>query len=172
MSEIIWNDRWQLSEPADIASNDDGSFTIKDPVGPVFLPDEYVAFMRKSEGAALRDKDAWFLGNFREGVVHFEMQWLGTMRNLRLGTRRYYQDDPAESSLPETYAFIGSAEPGSSDVIMNVAKNDPDYGKIYVWTPAKDPWMVGDNTRGTGWVADSFVDFMNNLAPKEALSAQ
>ncbi|GAA6176448.1 SMI1/KNR4 family protein [Sulfitobacter pacificus] len=169
MSELVWRENWQLNDPAELNLNMDGSFTIKDPVGDIFLPDDYIAFMRRSEGAALRDRGSCFLGQFHDGVIIFEIEWLGSLRNLRLSTRRNYYDDEAEDLLPRFLAFIGYAEPGPSDVLINVSKGDPDYGKVYVWTPAKDPWMTGDNTRGLGWVADSFADFMNNLAPKEAL---
>jgi hypothetical protein len=167
MSELIYRPQWQLNQPAQLELNSDGSFPIGEPVGNVFLPPDYVSFMRHSEGAALRDKGSWFLGRFNEGVMLFEIEWLGRLRNLMLATRSYRRHE----RLPAFYVFIGYAEPGpgGSDVVMNVQPGDPDYGKVFVWIKANDPWMTGDNTRGLGFVANSFNDFMNNLAPKERL---
>jgi hypothetical protein len=77
--------------------------------------------------------------------------------------------DPADRCLPPIFVSIGYAEPGPMDVVMNVEQGDPDFGKVYVWFPSHDPWMTGTNTRELGFVANSFADFMNNLARREAL---
>jgi hypothetical protein len=170
MTEIIWRPEWQLDPPADITFNADGSVPFGEPIGDLHLPPDYLGFMQRSEGAALRDRGSWFLARFHDGTLMCEIEWLGDMRNLRLGTRSYYRDpEMAQNYLPPTYVNIGFAEPGPMDVVMNVAVGGPDYGKVYVWFPSRDPWMTGSNTRGLGYVAGSFADFMNGLAPKENL---
>jgi hypothetical protein len=168
----MWRPEWQLDQPANIELNEDGTVTFKGPIGRILLPDQYLAFLRHSDGAALRDKGSWFLGRFHDGVVLFEIEWLGGLDTAMHGTWAFYETtDPALHKLPLTYVSIGYAEPGSggSDVVMNVQPGDPDYGKVFVWIKANDPWMTGDNTRGLGFVANGFNDFMNNLAPKERL---
>ncbi|MBT0957823.1 SMI1/KNR4 family protein [Alphaproteobacteria bacterium KMM 3653] len=170
MSELKWRPEWQRKEPASIPFNADGSVTFKGPVGDVVLPKEYSDFLQISEGAALRDRGSWFAGRFDEGVALFEIEWLGTLRNAMMQTWGYYEVPEQEQHLlPPTYVFIGYAEPGPSDVVINVAQGDPDYGKVFVWTPVREPWMTGQNTRGLGLVADSFNDFMNGLAAKDEL---
>jgi hypothetical protein len=167
MTDIIWRKEWQLNPPADLPFNPDGTVAFGEPVGNLRLPADYIGFMSISEGAALRDKGSWFLGRFSDGLALFEIEWLGGVRNLILTTNSYRR----HGRVSPNHVFIGYAEPGpdGSDVVLNAAVGDPDYGKVFVWIRANDPWMTGDNTRGLGFVANSFNDFMNNLAPKEAL---
>ncbi len=170
MTKIIWRKEWQLYPPGVIPFNADGSVPFGDPLGGLFLPADYLGFMQRSEGAALRDRGSWFLARFQDGTLPCEIEWLGDMRNLRLGTISCYRDpDMAQHCLPPTYVYIGYAEPGPYDVVMNALRGDPDYGKVYVWHHAHDPWMTGSNTRGLGLVADSFTAFMNGLASKDKL---
>jgi len=42
------------------------------------------------------------------------------------------------------------------------SKNE-NFGKVYNWTRAGDPWESGDNTEGFGLVADDFIELTNNL---------
>ena len=173
MTDITWNPKWQLKAPAAFDFNPDGSVTFKGPVGDVFLPADYVAFMQVSDGAALRDKGAWFIARFDDGVMLLQIEWLGDMRSVMLGTWEFYEHpDPATHILPQLFVNIGYADPAHPDgaeVVMNVVKGDPDYGKVYAWVKANDPWMTGDNTRGLGHVADSFTAFMNGLTDRENL---
>ncbi|KGJ01597.1 hypothetical protein SAMN04487972_1632 [Paracoccus halophilus] len=73
--------------------------------------------------------------------------------------------------VPDGFINIGHAEPGPDGiyVLLNVDANSQDYGKVYAWINANDPWMIGDNTRGLGFVADSFTEFMNNLTDRKNL---
>lgn len=174
MAELVWNPKWQLNAPGTFKFNADGSVTFRGPVvGDVFLPDDYVAFMQKSAGAALRDRGSWFMARFDEGVVLLQIEWLGDVRSLMLGTWAFYETpEPETHKLPQKYVSIGYADPvnpNGADVVMNVVKDDPDFGKIYVWVKANDPWMTGDNTRGLGFVANSFTEFMNGLTEQEDL---
>ena len=173
MAEIVWNPKWQLKEPATFDFNPDGSVTFKGPVGTVFLPADYVAFMQVSEGAGLRDTGAWFLARFDDGAALLQIEWLASIRTLMSGTWRNNEyPEPERNRLPPTHVFIGHADPANpegAEVVMNVHRGDPDYGKVYAWVRANDPWMTGDNTRGLGHVADSFTDFMNGLTEKENL---
>ncbi|WP_308917472.1 SMI1/KNR4 family protein [Jannaschia sp. LMIT008] len=173
MSGINWNPDWQLSEPSEFDFNPDGSITLRDPLNDVFLTRDYIEFMQRSNGAGLRDTGSWFMARFDEGVVLLQVEWLGNTRNLDLTTRSYYRHlDPDTHLLPLKHVFIGFADPVNpegADIVMNVQKGDPDYGKIYAWIRANDPWMTGDNTHGLGHVADSFTGFMNGLTERENL---
>ncbi|MFM2390219.1 MAG: hypothetical protein RLZZ437_1774 [Pseudomonadota bacterium] len=170
MTEIIWRPEWQLRPPEDLPFNPDGSLAFGEPVGNLTLPSDYLGFKRRAGAAALRDRGSWFLARFDDGTLLCEIAWLGSWRSVRLGTLNYNSDpDPADRCLPPIFVSIGYAEPGPMDVVMNVEQGDPDFGKVYVWFPSHDPWMTGTNTRELGFVANSFADFMNNLARREAL---
>ena len=174
MAEIIWNPKWQLNPPTQFDFNSDGSVTFEGPVGSIFLPDDYIGFMQVSGGAALRDKGSWFIARFDgDGVALMQIEWLGSLDTVMFGTWRLYETpEPETHRLPQKYVTIGFADPANpdgADVVMNVNRDDPDYGKVYVWITANDPWMTGDNTKGLGYVADSFTDFMNGLTDRENL---
>ena len=163
------NPKWQLDEPADVPLDQDGRFALLHGLSPIRLPDDYLAFLRISEGAALRDKDAHFLARFKDGIRILEIEWLGDLVTLEIGTSNYLLDNRQDRLVPEGFAKIGFAEPGPYDVVLNVREGDADRGKVYVWLQALDPWMTGDNTLGLGWVADSFTEFMNGLTARENL---
>jgi hypothetical protein len=170
MTEIIWRKEWQLDHPIEIPVNADGSVAFGDPVGDLFLPSDYLGFMQVSDGAALRDRGSWFFAQFLDRRLKCQVEWLGGWRNLRLGTRSFYFGTDPEFLLPKTYANIGYAEPALHqneqspfEVVMSITSLSLDYGKVYIWSPSHDPWMTGTNTRGLGFVADSFAAFMNGL---------
>ncbi|MEL6476714.1 MAG: SMI1/KNR4 family protein [Pseudomonadota bacterium] len=167
--EIKINPKWQLNPPATLDLDAEGRLPLLRGLDPIRLPEDYAAFLRKSEGAALRDKDAHFLAHFKDGVRILEIEWLGNIKNLRVGTSNYLLDNQTDRLIPDGYAKIGFAEPGPYDVVICVREGEEDYGKVYVWLQAFDAWMTGDNSLGLGWVADSFTAFMNGLAAREAL---
>lgn len=164
MHELIWNPKWQLSPPKTIELKNDGSITFKGPIGDVYLPEDYLNFIRESDGAALRDKDSFFEATFDDGASIFEIEWLGKLNTVMFQTWDFYEhSDPQTHKLPRHYISIGYAEPNASRVVLCADRASADYGKISVWVPANDVWMVGDNTRGLGYVAESFNQFMNSL---------
>ena len=163
------NPKWQLNEPADVRLDANGKFPLLHGLNPMCLPEDYLAFMSKSEGAALKDRDGYFLAHFKDRIDILEIEWLGDLTNLEIGTSNYLLDNRKDRLVPEGFAKIGFAEPGPYDIVMNVREGDADYGQIYVWLQAFDPWMSGDNTLGFGWVADNFTAFMNGLTARENL---
>ena len=52
---------------------------------------------------------------------------------------------------------------------MNVDRKSPDFGKVYNWARAGDPWGEGDNTEGLGFVTNSFTELMNNLSEEKGI---
>ena len=74
--------------------------------------------------------------------------------------------------LPRGYYVIGSAySEDEMRLLVNLDRDGPDYGKIYVWYLAHDPLGTGDNTRGVGQVAGSLKDFIEGLVSEEELKS-
>lgn len=172
MADINWNPAWQLNPPAKIAFKSDRKVTFEGPVGDVLLPKDYIDFLLVSDGAALRDRGSWFLARFADGTLLAEIEWLGGIDNAMGGTwNLYIYPEPERNMVPEGFINIGYAEPGPDGiyVLLNVDTRNQDYGKVYAWIKANDPWMIGDNTRGLGFVANSFTEFMNNLTDRKNL---
>lgn len=171
MVGINWNPAWQLEPPARIDFNHDGSVAFKGPVGNVLLPEEYKNFLLKSDGAALRDRGSWFLAHFPAGVSIEEVEWLGGLESNKNMTWGFYPYPQAEKNfLPPGFIGIGYA-PGHQDnyILLATDPKSQDFGKVFIWARANDPWVTGDNTRGLGYVADNFAEFMNNLTEKKNL---
>ncbi|MBK4218243.1 SMI1/KNR4 family protein [Paracoccus caeni] len=171
MTGIKWNPAWQLDPPAQIDINPDGTVTFEGPVGNVLLPKEYLDFLLISDGAALRDRGSWFLARFQNGLLVGEIEWLGGIDTV-MGTtwNLYVYPDPEKNKVPDGFINVGFA-PGQEDmdILLNVNRSSSDFGKVYAWINADDPWMIGDNTRGLGFVANSFNEFMNNLTDRKNL---
>lgn len=171
MPELIWNPHWQLSQPSIIELNNDGSIAFKGPIGDVFLPEDYLTFIKRSDGAALRDKGSFFVAEFYDGLSIFEIEWLGKLNTVMFQTWDFYEQAAAEThKLPRHYVSIGYAEPRASRIVICADRESVDYGRVSIWIPANDAWMIGDNTRGLGFVAESFNEFMNKLKTSEDIN--
>lgn len=165
------NPKWQLDIPGEFPVLPDNRVAFGGVLGDVTLPKDYLDFMRLSDGAALRYRDAWFLARFAKGTVMAEIDYLAEMDNVihrsnRLNTVFAGQVLPM---LPPGHITIGGCEEAMLEVLLNVHPGHPDFGKVYVWRQSQDGWMSGDNLQGLGFVADSFSDFMNALTARETL---
>jgi len=168
-----WKTTWEKDDPAELTLNTDGSVTFSGPTGPVFLPDDYQAFLLTSDGIGAKDYDArWFVTTYPDGIKILELEYLSgfsSVQNLTWGFQENVYHDGY--TVPKGYIHIGTAEGDANytSVLLSVRKGEPDYGKVFTWMQTQDPWMEGDNTIGLGFVADSFTTFMNNLAPRDSL---
>lgn len=179
MASLIWNPLWQLSDAEHFDINSDRSVTFKGNVGNIFLPEEYLSFMQKTGGAGLLDRGAWFVAKYPDEEITCEIEWLGKMSTVFFGTWDFYTDSET-FHLPEQFVSIGYAEVRQHcsekykanhgcNVVIQVDRNSPDYGKVYLWIkPSQsfenvDTWMKGNNTLGLGYIAGSFNDFMNDF---------
>ncbi len=177
--ELKIRPEWNLDDPASIDINTDGSVTFKGPVGDVFVPDEFLSFLRVSNGLGIDydDPNAWFLAYFPNGPVILNAYGVNNVRSIMLGTWGYFDnEDHGRPLLPEGYIQLGRAAPGQTDgtkgefdVLLCCLVEHHDYGKVFAWPQSHDPWMEGENTIGLGFVANSFTEFMNNLTARENL---
>lgn len=58
---------------------------------------------------------------------------------------------------------------GRLQLMVNLDDTSADYGKIYTWRRAHDALGQGDNTEPLGFVADTLQEFLDGLAPEDAL---
>ena len=157
------NPKWQLDIPGEFTISKDGRVQFREPLGAVLLPRDYLDFMKMSDGAVLRYRDAWFIARFPQGIKIVEIDYLSEMENV-IG-----HSYVARMSMPNGFISIGASELEEMDILIGVEEGSCDYGKIYAWKSSVDPWMEGNNTIGLGFVADSFTEFMNNLTARENL---
>ncbi len=168
---IIINPKWQLEVPGEFAVTSDGKIDYGGDLGLVAVPKDYVEFMQSSDGAVLRNRDAWFIATFPAGPVVAEVDSILEIENAIFSSKTRNKTFAEETgpNLPPTYICIGACEVVRMDVLICVVEGSADYGKIYVWHNSNDAWMEGGNTKGLGYVADNFTDFMNNLTARENL---
>lgn len=168
---ITINPKWQLEVPGDFSVTRDGKVDYGGDLGLVAVPKDYIEFMQSSDGAVLRDRDGWFVAQFPAGSVVAEVDSIFEMENAVFASKTVNKTFAGASgpALPPTYISIGDCELERMDVLICVQDGSNDYGKVYVWHNTTDPWMEGNNTKGLGYVADSFTDFMNNLTARENL---
>ena len=157
------NPKWQLDIPGEFEVSNDGRVQFRPPLGAIRLPSDYLEFMKMSDGAALRYRDAWFIAHFPQGLKIIEIDYLSEMENVirRTDFIRHY--------IPEGFIKIGGCELEDMDVLIGIQESSKDFGKVYVWKSCLEPWMEGNNTIGLGYVADSFNEFMNSLTARENL---
>ncbi|KGJ02593.1 hypothetical protein IT41_17120 [Paracoccus halophilus] len=152
--------------------NRDGSVAFGGSVGDVFIPEDYRDFMLYTDGVGTKETGSWFLTRYRDGVKILELEYLSeffSVVNQTWGFKASLYHDGY--TVPEGYMDIGTAEGDReyTSVLLSVRKGESDYGKVFTWMQSHDPWMEGENTQGLGFVADSFTDFMNNLAERKNL---
>lgn len=177
--EVKLRSQWELNDPARILFNSDGSVKFKGPVGDLFLPDDYLALLKITDGLGIDydDEDAWFVARFPNGPVILNAYGVKNLRGLMLSTWRYFDnEDHGRPLVPDGFISIGTAAPapsdiakGEFDVLLCCLRGHGDYGKVYAWPQSEDPWMEGENTSGLGFVANSFTEFMNNLTDRKNL---
>ena len=163
---------WKLKAPANISLNPDQTMTFQGPVGDVLLPEDYLAFLRMTDGLWVKGPDSWFVTGYDVGPLILQLEGLVDLSSVMLGTWFYqenlYHDD---ITVPPGYIKIGQAE-GDADythVQLCCIPGHPDYGRVFTWMNTQDPWMTGDNMRGLGLAANSFTELMNNLTYKDRL---
>lgn len=163
------NPKWQLDVPGDFPQSRDARVDFGDPLGEVRLPSDYLAFMRASDGAVLRDRDGWFLARFPAGTVIAEIDYLNEMQNVvrtSRGLSKTFTDRPGPA-IPPRWIAIGFSEAEYMQVLLCADEASQEYGHVCGWYDAgNDPWMEGENTRGLGHVSDSFTTFMNGLTER------
>jgi hypothetical protein len=82
--------------------------------------------------------------------------------------------DPGATIMPPGYYAVGSAydDAGELRIMICLAQDHVDYGKIYIWRLAWDAWGTKDNMGGLGFVANSLQDMMAGLQPKKKIQAR
>lgn len=92
----------------------------------MFLPEDYLNFMKKSDGAALRDRGSFFVAKFQDGPSIFEIEWLGKLNTDMFQTWDFYEYSASDThKLPKHYVSIGYAEPGFSRVVLCADRERP-----------------------------------------------
>jgi hypothetical protein len=78
---------------------------------------------------------------------------------------------PGDIVMPPGYYVIGKAysAEGEMRLMVDLRRDSPSYGGIFVWNLAWDALGAGDNTRGLGFVADTLQAFIEGLQPREVL---
>lgn len=162
------NPKWQLNPPATITHAGENKVDFKGSLGLVLLPKDYLKFMKISDGAVLRNRDAWFMANFSNHNMTLEIDYLSEIENVIFSASMVYNVNYA-SPLPAKFIVLGFCEKDEMNVLLCAEENSSDYGKIFAWRQSYDPWMKGNNTQGLGFIANNFTEFMNNLRAKENL---
>jgi len=131
----------------------------------VELPQDYKKFItRYSGGITPTEEDNFIIAQFKDESIEVQLDYLISLEDLVSEYSFNYEsiyEGKSNSKLPEQHVIIASGS--IDDFVLNVDRESANFGKVYNWTRAGDPWGIGDNTEGFGLVADSFTDLMNNL---------
>ena len=167
---IVFNPKWQRRDPGEFEVLPGNQVEMGPDVGIVTLPEDYVGFMRLSDGLGTRDRDGWFTARFADGTVILALEYLSEFEFLIDETEWNYATftDRPGALIPKGFVVIGRTE-NMFDVLLGSDPKSNDFGKVFVWEARKSPWMEGTNTRGLGLVAETFTDFMNGLSARHEL---
>jgi len=165
-SMIIFRGSWRVSDAKPLPEfQGDGSIAVNDQVGPLYLPQDYKKFITKySGGVTPTEDDNFIVAQFEDESIEVQLDYLISLEDLISDYSFNYEsiyEGESSSKLPQRHVIIASGS--IDDFVLNVDRKSANFGKVYNWTRAGDPWGLGDNTEGLGWVADSFTDLMNNL---------
>lgn len=168
------NDCFRYHDPVEEEFKDGRIAFICNYLGEIRLPQDYAEFMKTSNGVKGFDCDACFIAHFPDGISIFEFDYIANWLSMKRTNSTHLATSSIVTKVnyPDGFAYIGRAmsdEVGEGLILTGIDQNSPDYGKIYMLMSAADPYGEGDNTRGIGYVADSFTEFMNNFRPREEL---
>jgi hypothetical protein len=163
---------WRIKPPAPFTLNPDSTLKFSGPIGNVLLPQDYLAFLRNSDGLALRSDDSWFITRYDTGPKILQLEHLSALSSV-MNMTWGYQDNVYHDgyTVPKGYVRIGQCEGDAAytDLQLCCIPGHSDYGRVFTWMNTQDPWMTGDNMRGLGLAANSFTELMNNLTFKDRL---
>lgn len=168
--DIVLNPKWQTDIPGEFEVLPGGRIDFEGVTGVVTLPKDYLEFMKFSDSLVTRDRDAWYIARYADGVVILELEWLSEMENV-ISDTNYWATTYVDNSgplIPSGFIVIGANESGFK-VLLGVDQDSTDFGKVFAWKQSYDSWMEGKNTNGLGLAGNSFTEFMNSLSPRDAL---
>lgn len=128
-------------------------------------------------------KDAWeehpmenefFLAQFDTGplICLLESTWApAQIHSLNWTLSESQYAEKGDVILPPGYIGFASAfdADGQLALLTNVEEHSAEYGRIYIWHFAWNALGTGDNTRGVGYVAETFRDLVAKLTTEDAL---
>ena len=165
-SKIIFRNSWRVEDAKPLPRfQDDGSILVNDKVGSLYLPQDYKEFItRYSGGVTPTEEDNFIIAQFKDEPIEVQLDYLISLEDVvseySFNYESIYQTK-TESKLPQRHVIIASGS--IDDFVLNVDRESDNFGEVYNWTRAGDPWGIGDNAEGFGFVTDSFADLMNNL---------
>ena len=163
--------RWSLADPTDqLPLTEKGAFAFGGKVGDLYLPNDYLAFLKRYDGGALRRGRSWFVAQFQDGGRKMQIDWLGNAISIRNGTQASFAPDGSgQNFLPPGFVRIGLDELNGADILIKANPSASDHGHVFTWFYTEDEWMSGENTHGLGFIAPSFTAFMNGLRDENEL---
>ena len=168
--EIIFRESWRIESSENLITiQEDGSVFVNNELGSLQLPNAYKEFIIKYPGGITpTGEDNFIVAQFEEEAIEVPLEYLLGLESVVSDySYQYASTFGSGSRLPAKHIIIASGE--IDDFVLNIDPKSDNFGKVYNWARAGDPWGTGDNTEGFGLVADNFIELMNNLTKETHL---
>ena len=152
-SAITFRTSWRIDHSDKVPDfEEDGGLSISETQGSVYFPLDYREFITKYPGGVTpTEDDNFIIAQFVDEPIEVQLDYLFGFEDVVFSCSSNYESIYAEESksrLPPKHVIITSGS--IDDFVINVDRENANFGKVYNWTRASDPWGIGDNTEGLG----------------------